>query len=263
MPKVSVIMSVYNDKNFIAQSIEGVLSSTFTDFEFIICNDCSNDGSDEIINHYKDKRIIFFSNETNQGLANSLNNCIAKASGEYVMRIDSDDVCLPERMARQVSFLDSNKEISLCGTYAQVIDNNNNNAYILKRPEVVTVKDIFKNNSFIHPSVMIRKEVLDKVGGYISKKETRRAEDFDLWCRIYEAGFNGVNIPEILINYREDYSSYKKRKFRYRVDVYRLMKQWRKKLKLPLRYKFYAFKILLVGLIPKGLLYKIKKRKTK
>ena len=109
---------------------------------------------------------------------------------------------------------------------------------------------------------MMRKSVLDKVGGYVAKKETRRAEDFDLWCRIYEAGFVGKNIPEILINYREDYSSYKKRKFKYRVDVYKLMKQWRKKLGLPLKYKLYALKILLVGLIPKGLLYKMKKRKS-
>lgn len=262
MPKVSIIMSVYNDKNFVGQSIEGVLNSTYKDFEFIICNDCSTDGSQEIIKNYNDERIVFFSNETNQGLANSLNNCLSIAKGEYIMRIDSDDVCLPERIEKQVKFLDEDKNIALCGTFAQVIDNENKNVYILTRPEDVMVKDIFKNNSFIHPSVMIRKEVLDKVGGYVSKKETRRAEDFDLWCRIYEAGYAGKNIPEILINYREDYSSYKKRKFRYRIDVYKLMKQWRKRLKLPLRYKFYAFKILIVGLIPKKLLYKMKKRKS-
>ena len=263
MPKVSVIMSVYNDEKFVAQSIEGVLNSTYTDFEFIICNDCSTDGSSEIIKKYKDKRIIFFSNGQNQGLAKSLNNCIERAKSEYIMRIDSDDICLPDRMEKQVAYLDEHKDIAMCGTFAQVIDNSNNNVYILQRPIDVTVKDIFKNNSFIHPSVMIRKEILDSVGCYVSKKETRRAEDFDLWCRIYEAGFKGKNISEILINYREDFSSYKKRKFRYRVDVYKLMKQWRKKLGLPLRYKFYAFKILLVGLIPKNLLYKMKKGKSK
>ena len=261
MPKVSVIMSVYNDKRFVSQAIQAVLESTYKDFEFIICNDCSTDESEEIIKNFKDERIVFFTNEKNQGLANSLNNCLTRAKGEYIMRIDSDDICLPNRMETQVEFLNNNKEVALCGTFAQVVDNNNNNAYLMKRPLNVTVADIFKNNSFIHPSVMMRKSVLDKVGGYVSKKETRRAEDFDLWCRIYEAGFVGKNIPEIHINYREDFSSYKKRKFKHRIDVYKLMKQWRKKLGLPLRYKFYAFKILIVGLIPKGLLYKMKKRK--
>ena len=262
MAKVSIIMSVFNDERFVAQSIEAVLNNSYKDFEFIICNDCSTDGSEEIIKHYKDDRIIFFNNEKNQGLANSLNNCLSRAKGEYIMRIDSDDVCLLDRIEKQVTFLDGNPEIAMCGGFAQVIDNENNKVYKMTRPTDVKVADIFKNNSFIHPSTMIRKSVLDKVGGYVSNKETRRAEDFDLWCRIYQAGFVGKNIPEILINYREDYTSYKKRKFRYRVDVYKLMKKWRKKLGLPLRYKFYAFKILLVGLIPNRLLYKIKKRKT-
>ncbi len=260
MSRVSVIMSVYNDQAFVAESIKAVLNSTYKDFEFIICNDCSTDNSGQIIESFKDERIIYFSNQNNMGLANSLNNCLKRATGEFVFRIDSDDVTSSDRMAKQVEFLTNHPECAMCGSFANVINNNNQQEYKMTRPLDVTITDIFKNNSFIHPSMMIRKSVLDEVGSYVAKKETRRAEDFDLWCRIYEKGYIGKNIPEYLINYREDYSSYKKRKFKYRVDVYKLMCGWRKRLKLPLKYKFYALKILLVGLIPKRILFNLKKR---
>ncbi len=260
MPKVSVVMSVYNDEKFVGQSIQGVLNSTFKDFEFIICNDCSTDNTEEVIKSFKDERIVYVKNEINLKAAGGANRGLSLAKGEYVMRIDSDDITMPDRMQKQVDFLDSHPDVALVGGWAQAIDNEGNPVYQMTCPEKVEIKNIFKNKSFIQPSIMVRKSVFDELNGYRAIKITRRAEDFDLFCRIYQKGYRGENLQENVIYYREDYESYKKRKFRYRIDIYKLMIYWIKELKLPFKYRFYALKTLLVGLIPKKILYSIKKR---
>jgi len=121
MSKVSVIMSVYNGEKFLSQAIESILSQTFIDFEFIIINDGSHDGSLDIIRSYHDQRMKLISRE-NRGLISSLNEAISLANGQYLARMDADDVSLPERLARQVSFLDNHSEIAVCGTWAEVIN---------------------------------------------------------------------------------------------------------------------------------------------
>ncbi len=261
-PKVSVIISVFNDEKFVEKSINSILQSDYDNFEVIVCNDCSTDKTKDILEAIKDKRIKLFSNPKNCGLASSLNNCLQKATGKYIMRMDGDDECLPHRMREQVDFLENNPDIALCGGHVQIIDNNDQKIGVMKKNFDVTFKDIFKTSSFVHPSTMIRKSVLDEVGGYSVRKETRRAEDFDLWCKIYQKGYKGVNLQKILIYYREDFSGYQKRKFKYRVDVFKLMKEWRKKLKLPIKYLFYAFRIILIGFIPKRILFKLKKSRN-
>ncbi|HKQ33129.1 MAG TPA: glycosyltransferase family A protein, partial [Thermodesulfobacteriota bacterium] len=116
-PKVTVLMTVYNGEKFLNEAIDGILNQTFRDFEFLIINDGSTDGSREIIKSYKDPRINLVDNESNIGLTASLNRGLSLAGGEYIARQDADDISLPERLEKQISILERNPDIALLGSW--------------------------------------------------------------------------------------------------------------------------------------------------
>ncbi|OXB16131.1 glycosyltransferase family 2 protein [Flavobacterium reichenbachii] len=196
MPKVSVLLPVYNCEDYIKETIDSVLTQTFPDFELIIIDDCSTDNTVEIIEKYDDSRIKFIRKEKNSGYTDSLNFGIGVANGEYIARLDGDDICAETRFEKQVNFLDSNPEIILCGTAIQIIGTND----ILKHPrthEEIKIKLCF-GTAFCHPSVMVRKKVLEE-NKY--DKNFEPAEDYELWTRL---AFKGrlANIDEVLLFYR-------------------------------------------------------------
>jgi glycosyltransferase involved in cell wall biosynthesis len=199
-PKISVVMSVYNCEKYIKEAIYSILNQNFGDFEFIIINDGSTDKTREIIEEYKDERIKVINNK-NKGLTKSLNEGIELAKGEYIARMDADDISLRERFEKQVEFLDFNTDIYMCGTWAEFIDENGVFLKDFKRP--ITDKEIKKellfHNPFIHSSVMIRKSVFDKVGLY--NESFRYAQDYELWTRVV-AKLKTANLPEALLKYR-------------------------------------------------------------
>jgi glycosyltransferase involved in cell wall biosynthesis len=199
-PKISVVMSVYNGDKYLKEAIESILSQTFTDLELIIINDGSTDRSREILESYKDGRIRLFNN-TNKGLTKSLNEGIRYSNGEYIARMDADDVSMPNRFERQVSFLDSHPGIVMCGTWAQFTDKDGNDNGPYQTPvsgrEIRTM--LIKHSPFIHPSVMIRRNLFDKVGFY--DESFRCAQDYELWTRVV-ALFDTANLPEVLLKYR-------------------------------------------------------------
>ena len=264
MPKISVAMGVYNGSKYIREAIKSILNQTYTDFEFIICDDCSTDNTIEIIQEFikQDNRIILVGNETNSGLAFSLNNCIAKSKGEYIARMDDDDVSLPDRFKIQVEFLENNPNYAFVGGCAKLFDNDG--IWGLWEEKVTPDKtDVFKKPCYIHPTVMMRKKDLQAIGGYTVSKHTRRGQDYDLWCKFYAENYIGMNLREILLNYRRDKISYSKSKFKYRWNSYMIKKIWRKKLKLPLIYEAFTFKPLVVSLIPHSIMFMYHKNKYK
>lgn len=199
-PKVSVIMSVYNCERYLKEAVDSILSQTFSDFEFIIINDGSTDGSGGILESYKDERIRLFNNQ-NKGLTKSLNEAIEYSRGEYIARMDADDISLPKRFEKQVKLLDSDQDIVMCGSWAEFIDEKGQDITEYKTPisdREIKNRIIF-HNPFIHPSVVIRKKIFDKVGLYDTN--FRYAQDYELWTRI-ATKFNTVNIPEKLLRYR-------------------------------------------------------------
>lgn len=261
--KISVIMSVYNDEKYLAGAITSILNQTYQDFEFIICNDCSTDSSESIILSYleEDERIVYFKNEKNAGLAASLNHCLEKATGEYIARMDSDDFSLPDRFEKQVKFLDDNPWCAVIGGQMAYM-NGEGTVYTESAFQTeISAADVVKRVSVAHPTIMVRKAVIDEVHGYSVGPLTRRAEDYDLWCKIVEKGYHLHNLPDIVLKYRQDAVTIKKRKYTYRVDEFKIKNYWRKRLGYPLWYIVYAIKPLIVGLFSSNLYMKIKKMK--
>lgn len=206
IPCISIIMPVYNGEKYLREAIESLLSQTFTDFELIIINDASQDGSEDIILSYKDHRIVYMKNEENLGVAKTLNRGIAVAQAEYIARHDSDDVSLPTRFEKQVQIMDVNPTIGLCGTWAQTLrmtagEKSEKGAVldVISQPEKIKVNLLFGNN-FVHSSVLFRKSsLLNFPNPY--NPEFSFAEDYDLWVRI-SRNWKVINIPEVLILYR-------------------------------------------------------------
>lgn len=263
MVKISVIMGVYNSGNVVTKAIDSILKQTFTDFEFIICDDNSQDNTYDVIKNLekKDKRIVLIKNEKNLGLAKTLNRCIAIAKGEFIARMDDDDISHPIRFEKQINFMLENPEYAVVGTGKRYFDESGVwktlNDYGPR-----TVIDIYKGKNFTHPSVMMKKESLLKVGSYTESLLTRRGQDFDLWCKLYFNGYKGFNMNEVLLDYYESKESVKRRKFKYRITIFINKLYWRKKLKLNLKYDIYAFKEIVVGLVPQKLLLIYKMKKT-
>ena len=200
-PQVTVLMPVYNGQRFLVEAIESILAQSFKDFEFLIINDGSKDKSEDIIKRYakKDSRIRFIS-RSNKGLVATLNEGLTKTKGKFIARMDCDDVSHPERLKKQVDYMEKNKKIALLGTSFNIIDENNcaiGHSYHLDRNEDLQMEFLVRN-PFGHGTVMVRREVLKSVGGY---DESQAIEDYELWWRISQK-YETANIPEELYSWR-------------------------------------------------------------
>ncbi|TAL17888.1 glycosyltransferase family 2 protein [bacterium] len=202
MPMVSVIMSQYNGGLFLQGAVESILAQTYSDFEFIILDDASTDGSLGVLKEYAglDKRIKLIENPENQGLTKNLNCGIRAAEGKYIARIDADDVAHPERFARQLELLENNRSIDVCGSWIRRMGDR---AGTGKHPvDDRRIKaNLFLSSSLFHPTVMMRKSFLDS-RDISYAEEFKKAQDYDLWVRMAEAGAVFHNIPEALVFYR-------------------------------------------------------------
>ena len=201
-PQITVLMSVYNNEKVVARAIGSILNQTYKDFEFLIIDDASTDDTSRIIDSYKDKRIRTIRNKNNLGLTKSLNIGLRTAGGKYVARIDADDISLPERLAKQIDFLEENPDFVLCGTSYHIIDKKGN-----------TIKDIVYNtnpeklyydlnfqNIIAHSSIMFKKGKVLSVGGYSDKY--RYSQDFDLWQRLVRIEKVWV-LPDVLMKWND------------------------------------------------------------
>lgn len=200
MPKISVLMPAYNAEKYIAQAIESILGQTFGDFEFIIINDCSKDRTEEIILSYHDPRIVYLKNEQNLGVAVTLNKGLAAATGKYIARMDADDISLPERLEKQVAYLEANEDIAVLGTNVESFNEFGtiSTGWSATDPEQMKV-DLLFACGLAHPSVMMRTEAIRELGGY--DPEFNGLEDYELWCRVLEK-HSITTMPDVLLRYR-------------------------------------------------------------
>lgn len=198
--KISVLMPVYNGERYLREAIESILSQSLTDFEFLIINDGSTDNSIDIINSYSDHRIRLVQNETNLGLIATLNKGINLAQGEYIARMDCDDISLSERLEKQYRFMECHPDIGICGTWLRSIgDNSGLVCRFPTDPEQFRAELLF--DSIIgHPSVMLRKSIIEQFNLYYDPTYCH-AEDYDLWSRAV-MHCKICSIPEMLVLYR-------------------------------------------------------------
>lgn len=197
-PKISVILPVYNGADYLEDAIKSIITQTFQDFELILINDGSTDDSMSIIKKYKakDKRIRVI-NRKNKGLVYSLNEGIFQAKGEFIARMDADDICLPTRLEDQLNYMQAHN-LDLCGSWIQPFTENRILPFrkYPEKHEDITISMIFFN-CFAHPSMIIRNKVFSKL-----KYNDEAAEDYQLWCNAIIEGFHVGNIPKVLLKYR-------------------------------------------------------------
>lgn len=255
MPKVSVIMGIYNCGSTLQEALDSLYKQTFQDFEIIMCDDGSTDNTYEVAKHnksiYQDK-IILIKNERNMGLNQTLNNCLAYATGSYIARMDGDDISLPARFEKEVEFLDSHKEYAIVSGPMIYFDEHGE----FRRGKTggeVTKMDFLRGTPFCHAPCMVRREAYETVGGYSVDQKLLRVEDYHLWFKMYLAGFRGWNLFEPIYAMRDDRNACKRRVFKNRINASRLQFWGYRKLGMPFWYWIFALRPIIVGLLPRTL----------
>ena len=225
MKKVSIIMPAYNAEKYIGEAIESILSQTYTDYEFIIINDGSTDKTEKIIRSYDDSRIVYLENEKNSGIVVTLNKGLDYATGEYIARMDADDISVNNRLEKQVAYMEKNKKVGLLGTGIRVFGTE-----IQQYDRVFTTDskqlkaELIFNSCVAHPTVMIRREILEQ-NHLRYNEEFAGAEDYCLWWEIAKVS-SIATLKDILLNYRIHSSQITKQKdMQYYSMMQKLMKQ--------------------------------------
>jgi glycosyltransferase involved in cell wall biosynthesis len=191
-------MPVYNAASYVATALESILNQTYREFEFLIIDDGSSDQSAQIIRSYDDPRIRFYANEQNLGLVSTLNKGLDLARGEYIARMDADDISLPNRLERQVAFMDSNPDMGACGTWVETFGESVDVWRYPIAPEDVRAHLLF-HNALAHPAACFRRQAFIEKGLRYDEQYSH-AEDLQLWQRASEF-FPIANIAEVLLKY--------------------------------------------------------------
>lgn len=202
-PKVSVLMPVYNGEQYLRESIESILNQTFRDFEFLIISEHGTSAESlAIIESYTDERIRHIHNTIRLGLVGSLNLGLKETQGEYIARMDADDVSFLERLGKQIQFLDKHPEIGMIGTWFELIDEHGKPINKVHFPVANNLVKwhLFFYNPIVHPSVMLRRTIYEQFGGYDTK--ALHCEDYELWLRLAQK-IQIANLPEVLIQLRK------------------------------------------------------------
>ena len=201
-PTVTVLMAVFNGIDFLREAIDSILSQTYRDFEFIVYDDASTDGSREFLESVEDPRLILRANFKNCGLSANLADGIARSQAKYIARMDADDIALPQRLERQVQFLETNPEIGVLGTAVRFFKDDAESSFIATQParhEDIAI-ELFFRFTMMHPTIMLRRHILIDAGANYDP-EFRYSQDFDLWSRLVSCTRFG-NLSEPLLNMR-------------------------------------------------------------
>lgn len=260
-PKISVLMGIYNCADTLSQAIESIQNQTHTNWELIVCDDGSEDDTYHVAKRLaaEDRRIVLLQNKQNLGLNQTLNHCLAAATGAYVARMDGDDDCLPDRFQKQVHFLESHPEFDFTSSPMILFDELG--AWGRTRvPEYPTPEEVVTGTPINHAAVMIRKVAIDAVGGYTVDRRMIRVEDANLWIKLYANGSRCYNFQEPLYRMRNDQNALNRRKYIYRVNSVYVRLQGCKMLHLKPKYYLLACKPMINGLVPAKLRQFIRKK---
>jgi glycosyltransferase involved in cell wall biosynthesis len=199
-PAISVVLPVYNGEKYIAEAMESILCQTFRDFELIVIDDGSSDGTLAILREYqvKDSR-IHLTSRRNKGLIATLNEGIDFARGAWIARMDSDDIALPHRFERQLQWLERTGA-DMTGSWVKFFGSWDRRVWKGYQSDQAIKLDMLFKSPFVHPSVMMRADLIKQLR---YDKNCEKAEDYDLWVRAAQAGWKMSNVPEVLLQYRK------------------------------------------------------------
>lgn len=246
-PKISVIMAEYNTKpEYLDIAIKSILNQTFKDFEFIIIDDRGTNNVTEFVKKYNDDRLKIYCNKKNMGLVYSLNKAIKHSRGSYLVRMDTDDIALPERIEKTYNFIASHREYSVVGTRA--VEFSESIEYgVLGMAGEKTKRSVMRGDIIIHPSAIMRKETVLAIGGY---KNIQRAEDLALWCDLLLEGYRLYVLKDILLRYRVNVEDYKKRGLLNRKYEIKARIEYYPRMGANVLDYLYIFKSVMSGILP-------------
>lgn len=252
-PCISVIMGVYNCADTLPEALDCLTRQTEENWELVACDDASTDDSYAVLRAYQDRfpeKVRLLRNERNRGLNYTLNRCLEAAHGEYIARMDGDDVCDPERFAKELSALREDPAIAIVSTDMEYFDDTGVWGRV-SHPSYPEMKDFLHGSPFCHAPCMVKRTALDAVGGYTEEARLLRVEDYHLWIKMYKAGFRGKNIHEPLYRMRDDRAAYERRTFRSRLNEAFVKSLAVRELQLPVYGYLYSLRPLILGLLPR------------
>lgn len=250
--KISVIMGIYNCESTLQEAVESILLQSYKNWELIMCDDGSIDNTLNIAKNYEEKypdRIKVIKNNENLRLAATLNHCLKYADGEYIARMDGDDISLPNRFEEQINFLIRNPEYDLVGS--KMISFNELGEIgvknIIEKPDKFQLK---YTAPFAHATILCKREVYTVLQGYRVSKEVTRCEDIDLWFRFFDAGFSGYNLQKPLYKVREDKNAFKRRSVSSGINAAKVCFKGYKLLNYPKWDYIYLLKPIISSTLP-------------
>ncbi len=250
---ISVLMCTYQSASTLERACRSILDGSYKDLELIVVDDGSTDFTPAVLEQLAfDPRLRAVRLEQNMGLTHGLNLALAQAKGAYIARMDADDVSHPDRLSKELTYLEAHPELGYVSCAVNLVEDGTiwGERHFPDRP---TVDDLMHGNPYVHPGMLFRKEALDKVNGYRDIPQTVRCEDYDLVLRLKAEGIDGGNLPEVLLDYTERRDSSARHTRTSRLNECWVRRQAAKYLHWGPKGKLLAYKPLLLGMLPKSL----------
>lgn len=262
---ISIIMGIYNCADTLTEALDSIANQTYTDWELIMCDDGSSDktykAAEKYIQEHPEYKIKLLRHKKNKGLNQTLNDCLEVASGEYIGRMDADDISLPTRFEKEIAEFKKDPNLSVVSCPMIYFDENGewgvgkcDNNYPKKG-------DLVFGTVHAHAPCLIKREAIRAVKGYSVGKRLLRVEDWHLWIKIYASGRYGKNLEEPLYKMRDDQKATKRRKFRYRLNEAYMSRLAVSTFNLPKVKYLYSLRPIVVGMLPTALYNYLHKRK--
>ena len=262
---ISIIMGIYNCADTLTEALDSIANQTYTDWELIMCDDGSSDktyeAAEKYIQEHSEYKIKLLRHKKNKGLNQTLNDFLKVASGEYIGRMDADDISLPTRFEKEIAEFKKDPNLSVVSCPMIYFDENGewgvgkcDNNYPQKG-------DLVFGTVHAHAPCLIKREAIRAVKGYSVGKRLLRVEDWHLWIKIYASGRYGKNLEEPLYKMRDDQKATKRRKFRYRLNEAYMSRLAVSTFNLPKVMYLYSLRPIAVGMLPTALYNYLHKRK--
>lgn len=264
MARITVLMGIYNCASTLVEALDSLYAQTYQDFKIVLCDDGSKDDTYQVAKAYADKKtnIILIRNDENKGLNYTLNHCLDYADTEFCARMDGDDVSMPERFEKEITFLDEHPDYAVVSAPCTYFDEHGIFGEAHGRG-VVKPQHFVRRSPVSHAPCLVRTNVLKSVGGYTVDEKLIRVEDYHLWFKIFAAGYKLYQMPKSLYLMRDNRDAISRRTWKTRRNEVYVKLVGYKMIGLPWYYYIYAIEPLILFLLPTSIYKILHKRKRR